>query len=124
MSSRKLQIFALAIAMVAMASYAEAKWFKKEKKEQPSIENYEPPSETAEQDQCEPIREKVVSLNKHTPKYLRIFIVPRREYLTNKHRQCKAKLMDQEFQYLKHVDIKNPSLESLPKEEEAPKQAP
>ncbi|MEB3286291.1 MAG: hypothetical protein VKJ04_02190 [Vampirovibrionales bacterium] len=97
---------------------ANAWWFKKDKEKPPEIENFEPPSEDAFITQCDPIRQQVVNLNDKTPKYLRIFIVPRREYLQHKHRRCKARVMNQEFQYLKHVDIKNPTLPKIPSESE------
>lgn len=111
-----LLVAGLACLLLSLAVMlpAEAKWFGQDKDQPTGIENYEPPAENAMQTQCEPIRQQIVDLNARTPKYARFLIVPQREYLTSKHRKCKTQLMNQEYQYLKHVDVKEPTLDPLP----------
>lgn len=121
---RPLSCFVLALLAFGLLASPGHAWPKKKEKG-PDIENYEPPDENAFELQCEPIRRKILDLNEKVPKYAHIFIVPQREILMARHRDCKQRIMDQEFQYLKHVDIRNPSLPPLDVDEEnPPSQAP
>jgi len=117
---RFLSWFLLALMAFCLLAAPSHAWPKKKEKG-PDIENYEPPAPDAMDMQCDPIRRKIVDLNEKVPKYAHIFIVPQREILMARHRSCRERLMNQEFQYLKHVDIRNPSLAPLDMDdEEAP----
>ncbi|HEY9687194.1 MAG TPA: hypothetical protein V6C52_09485 [Coleofasciculaceae cyanobacterium] len=77
------------------------------------VQTYQPPPADAQMTQCEPIRRKIVKINKGS-KIGRTLMAPRTAFLTAKHTKCKQRLMDQEFEYLKHVDIEqSPSLPKL-----------
>jgi hypothetical protein len=85
-----------------------------------SIQTYQPPPADSLQVYCEPIRLEVVRLSRQSfiP---RLFSGPRRAWLVRKHRDCKHRIMDQEYTYLKHVDIQQaPQLPSLKTQPEAP----
>jgi hypothetical protein len=93
----------------------EAKLFdsKRKAKERETVEKlqtYQPPAATSLSTQCDPYRQEVILL-KHKPLLFRPLFTPRRLYLMDKHKKCIDRLMDQEYLYLKHVEIQQaPSL--------------
>lgn len=84
-----------------------------------SLQTYQPPPADSLQTYCEPIRQEIVRLQ-HQSFIPRLFSQPRRTWLINKHRDCKHRIMDQEYTYLKHVDIQQaPKLPALNTEPDA-----
>ncbi len=86
---------------------AEANWltdkFKKDKQDE--VVTYEAPPQGAMDEHCGPLREKLVELHSK-PGYVQPFLMPRIAQLMRKYNHCKEAFMEQEFKYLKHVDVK------------------
>lgn len=81
------------------------------------VETHLPPPANALETDCEPIRKKINAIYKK-PFGIRQLYLPRREYLIAKHRRCRADLAEQEYDYLKHIDVSQPpSLRPLEDEE-------
>ncbi len=108
-------IFALFLLLWLGLPVAEAKWFRKEKAAPDAaeqLETFQPPPPDAIERYCEPIRKEVVLLNSRS-RVERILLHPRIVMLKREHEKCKADLMKQQLEYLRHVDIRQPP--SLPK---------
>jgi hypothetical protein len=108
---RRLTFLFLSLGLMLTAisgSAANAKWFRKAEKPDVTlakqIQTYQPPPDNALQLYCEPIRNEIVALS-HKPKFLSLAYKPRMVWLMHEHEKCKTSLMEQERQYLKHVDI-------------------
>jgi hypothetical protein len=107
-------LLAVSCLLLTAMPQAEAWPFGKKAKEAKEavqkVQTYQPPPADAQMTQCEPIRRKIVKINKGS-KITRTLMSPRTAFLVSKHTKCKQRLMDQEFEYLKHVDIEqSPSL--------------
>lgn len=107
----------LSLSMMLGGVSADAKWFGKQEKPADAAEDpvrtYQPPAINGLQLYCEPFRQEAALLA-HKPRLLRIFYQPRRSWLIGQHTKCKANLMQQEKDYLEHVDVQQaPSLPKL-----------
>ena len=89
-------------------------WPKKNKNE---IEIYQPPPADTIIRECDPIKAEIQNIYKKNA-FVRTFLIPRREYLLGKHKKCKRRFADQEYDYLKHIEIANPALDPLPEDKE------
>lgn len=113
-----LSALSLLVVFVFLCPHADARWFwqKKPKKgltPAEQVQTFQPPPDNAIKLYCEPYRVKAVKLNQK-PRLLKIFYAPRISWLVHKNRECKNKIMDQEYTYLKHVDIEqSPRLPKL-----------
>ncbi len=104
---------ACSLLTLSLMAPANAGWFKKDKPEADPIQTYQPPAVNALEMYCEPLRQRAAELDK-TPKALKLFVQPRRAFLIREHEKCKAEFMQQEHDYLKHVDVQqSPSLPKL-----------
>lgn len=111
-----------------MTPTSDAQWFrsKKKKAEQEAVERvqtYQPPPVEAMEMYCEPYRKEAADLYQRAGMF-RFAVQPKRSWLIRKHEKCKGRLMDQGYEYLRHVDIqKSPSLpkiENMPPSVNAP----
>ncbi|MGE0199354.1 MAG: hypothetical protein AB7P76_00145 [Candidatus Melainabacteria bacterium] len=91
--------------------------------EEPGIENYEPLPPDDFSTRCEPIRQRVQDIY-DKPAWIRGLYIPQRELWIARHRRCKKGVYTREYDYLKHVNIPNPSLEKLDDGDEATPAAP
>ena len=83
---------------------AQAKWFGKDKKVETG-EIAAPPDTATIEEECGPIREKIGKINNSNPVAVTLQI-PRREWLLAKNKRCMQKWGQQEFDYLRSVDVK------------------
>lgn len=122
--SKKMLLLAL-LCLLAAPADAKWLWFGKDEEKGPSpaqqLETFQPPPADAIERYCEPIRREVVLLN-GKPAAQRLMLQPKILRLIRKHEQCKAEFMQQEMEYLRHVDIQQPP--SLPKLEPASETPP
>lgn len=119
MKLNRIATSALLVGLILMsAAMPQADAWPFKKKPDPAeeaakkVQTYEPPPTDAIATHCEPIRQKIVKINR-SGWFGRTIQAPRRSVLLYKHNQCKDEFMTQEFEYLKHVDIQQPP--SLPK---------
>jgi hypothetical protein len=85
------------------------------------VQTFQPPSADSLTLYCEPIRQEAIRLAQK-PRLVRWAYEPRRLWLIRRHIDCNSRLMDQEYTYLKHVDIQQaPHLPAL-KLDEDPRQ--
>lgn len=110
----KLFILALStlyISVFAMTP-ASAKLKFWEKDDEPEIEVFQPPPVDTLERECGAIKLEIQTIYRKNF-LMRHLLIPRREYLLAKHEQCKKNFADQEFKYLKHIEIANPKLPEL-----------
>lgn len=87
-----------------------------------------PPDPTAYETQCNPIREHIQRLYAHGP-FLRTLYQPRIAFLKNRHCNCIAKYMTQEYNFLENVRLGDGLIElgpggiTIPKKGGAPDNA-
>lgn len=111
--------FLLASILVLMASstQAMAKWKFWDKSDEPEIEVFQPPPADTLERECGPIKQDIQDIYRKNA-VMRHLLIPKREYLLAKHERCKKNFADQEYKYLKHIEIANPKLDDLPEETE------
>ncbi len=102
----------LGVMLFVVVPSSWAIWPFKKKDKPPAIENYEPPAFDAKERECEPIRQEIRDIYSKSPA-AKAFLIPKREYLLSKHRKCVERILTQEYEYLKHADVANPTLEKL-----------
>ena len=66
-----------------------------------------PPADTMARE-CEPIRLKIVSLNRHKG-LVHFMLRPRIAFLKARYKRCGDRFREQEYEYLKHATIEIPS---------------
>ncbi len=81
-----------------------------------------PPPADAMETTCDPIRQKVVRLNQKN-KLIHPFYRPRIGHLKNKYNRCTQTFRDQEYEYLKHAQVR-PNQPPLGSQEESKKTQP
>jgi hypothetical protein len=75
------------------------------------VQTYQPPPPEAQETNCEPIRQKILTMNRR-PFIAKLLSRPRVVMLKNDHRECILGIKQQQIEYLRHVD--NPQAPSLP----------
>jgi hypothetical protein len=99
----------LSLFSTEWSSSANALGFHSKKKNQDAqtvqqLQTYQPPPVNSLQVRCDPIKQEIVLMN-HKPLLLKPFFIPRKQWLITRHEQCVHRVIDQEYIYLKHVDI-------------------
>jgi hypothetical protein len=105
---------------------ASAEGFRQRRKREEAavqgVQTFQPPPADSLALYCEPIRQEAVQLAQK-PVLVRWAYEPRRLWLIRRHTDCTSRLMEQEYTYLKHVDIQQaPHLPAL-KLDDAPRDA-
>jgi hypothetical protein len=115
-SLKSVGLISLALLLLMSGLSAEARWMSKKEKEKDAavkgVQTYQPPVANAMQVYCEPFRRDAALISRK-PRLIRPLYAPRKAWLIREHEKCKANLMTQETEYLRHADIAIPP--SLPK---------
>jgi hypothetical protein len=103
---------------------ASAEGFRQRRKREEAavqgVQTFQPPPADSLALYCEPIRQEAVQLAQK-PVFVRWAYEPRRLWLIRRHTDCTSRLMEQEYTYLKHVDIQQaPHLPTLKLDEASP----
>lgn len=99
----------LLISLIGFYNPAEAfwpldRWFSSD--EQAEL-GKTPPAANAIQAECEPIRQKIIELNR-SHRLMHPFVRPRVGLLKRDYRQCLDRINQQEYEYLKQAEIQLP----------------
>lgn len=105
----------MVFGIVANPLSANAGLFQKKTSEKDAaaqqVQTYQPPPINGLALYCDPIRKKAAEISRK-PALLRVLYIPRKNWLIAEHSKCKVRVMAQEGEYLKHVNIQQPP--SLP----------
>jgi hypothetical protein len=101
--------------LVSATATVEAGLFgkKKDRDKSDMVQTYQPPPPEAAETECEPIRQKVLRLNRR-PFMVKFFSLNRLRTarLKDDHKDCLLGIKQQQIEYLRHVD--KPQAPSLP----------
>ncbi len=86
-------------------------------------EDFKPPAADEMELKCDPIRQKIVKLNQKN-KVIHPFYRPRIGLLKNKYNRCTQKFRDQEYKYLKHVQVTPASEKKIETSDDKPAASP
>ena len=103
------------VVMTLSTSTAFAKWKFWDKSDEPEIEVFQPPPADTLERECGAIKRDIQDIYRKNV-VTRHLLIPKREYLLAKHERCKKRFADQEYKYLKHIEIANPKLDDLPED--------